>query len=118
MLLPHFTLFINTVSSGDLCIEDSMMLNVMEFYFMSLIEYISVAVIMLMLALLFLLLICDANPNGPLFFVFGCIWCLLVLYITGIGIVNLYCSPCIVLILSYCKFGAMALITLISNDVI
>ena len=31
MLLPHFTLFINTVSWGDLCIEDSMVLNVMEF---------------------------------------------------------------------------------------
>ena len=109
MLLPHWTLFINTVSWGDLCVEDSLAFKLIGYELMGFIGYITCASLVTAIVILFLLLIFSADPNGPVFFIYGCLCCLFLFYLVTVAIVNLYCSPYIVRILFYAKFCAMAL---------
>lgn len=118
MLLPHFGLFINTVSWGDLCIESSLVFQIVGFDLMGKIGFITLGTMVALIIMLFVLLICDFNPNGPVFFLYGCVGCLFLFYVVTVDIVSLYCSPYIVRILFYSKFGATALCMMISNDII
>ena len=109
MLLPHWTLYINTVSWGDLCVEESLVFKIVGFEIMGKIGYITCGALVLVILTLFVLLVCNADPNGILFFCFGCVCCLVVFYIISVDIINLYCSPYIVRIVFYSKFAVSAL---------
>lgn len=110
ILLPHFTLFINTVNWGDLCIEDSDIFNVVDYDMLGIVPIITFSWIVGMVVIFIILLSCQIHYNSPVIFIYGCFLCLLALYLITVDLISFYCSPKLVLILFECKFAVMAIL--------
>ena len=110
LLLPHYTLYINTVSWGDQCVGDSDIFNVLDYTIMGLIPYITLACVVGLMVLLLLLVGCQVDRNNPFVFMYALLVSIFSLYLITIDMISFYCSPQLVLILFWCKFAVMGIL--------
>ena len=109
LLLPHFSLYVNTISWGDLCIQESPILNILDFTIMGQIGYITISCFVILLFLLMLLIGCKVKMNSPLILLYGFLVGLFSCYVIAIDIINIYSSIFIIRVLTVLKLCLMAL---------
>lgn len=103
MLLPHFTLLVNTVSWGSSCIEYSSILDIFEYLFLDKIGFITLGATLLLLILY--LGMAALGLEGDLSqFCFGLIVSIYLVYVLIIDFISFYCSPTLILLLFLTKF--------------
>ena len=94
LLLPHFTLMMNAISWGDTCIEDSWILNVVDYLDLYDVGPITFTILIVMVVLLLISAICDLFTHFFWSVFMGLLGCGAIFYIILIdAIVQTVSSP-------------------------